>query len=59
MIFITGLFDEEGQWCTQPSKVVDTVIQFYQNLFTSSNLDSFEEILDQIPQVVTEDMNLS
>ena len=59
MIYIKGLFDEEGRWCTQPSRVVDTVIQFYQNLFTSSNLDSFEEILDPIPQVDTKDMNLS
>lgn len=44
--YIKGLFDEEGWWCTQPGRVVDIVIQFYQNLFTSSNPNSFEEIPD-------------
>lgn len=56
--YIKGLFDNESRWCTQPSRVVDTVVGFYQNQFTSSNPTSFEEILERIPHVVTEDMNL-
>ena len=32
-------------------------MQFYQELFTTSSPDSFEEILEQIPQVVSVDMN--
>ena len=48
---------EGGQWCTHPSQVVDTVVKFYQQLFTSSELENFDEILEQIPTMVTNDMN--
>ena len=37
---------------------MDTTVDFYQGLFTSSNLNNFDTILEQIPQVVTEEMNL-
>ena len=37
--------------------MVDTVVDFYQDLFTSSNPTNFETILEQIPHVVTEEMN--
>ena len=33
--YIKGLYDENGQCCTHPSRVTDTVVQFYQKLFTS------------------------
>ena len=33
-------------------------MNFYQNLFTSSNLVRLDEVLDQIPHVVIVDMNL-
>ena len=38
--------------------MVEMVVDFYQELFTSSNPNNFDEILEQIPQVVTEEMNL-
>ena len=38
--------------------MVEMVVDFYQELFTSSNPNSFDEILEQIPQVITEEMNL-
>ena len=56
--YIKGLYDENGQWCTHPSRVTDTVVQFYQKLFTSCELVDFEEISEQIPTKVTEDMNV-
>ena len=37
--------------------MVDTVLEFYQALFTFQNLDNFNDILAQVPQVVTEEMN--
>ena len=37
---------------------MDMVVDFYQELFTSSNPNNFDTILEQIPQVVTEEMNL-
>ena len=36
---------------------MDTVLEFYQALFTFQNLDNFNDILAQVPQVVTEEMN--
>ena len=56
--YIKGLYDENGQCCTHPSRVTDTVVQFYQKLFTSCESVDFEEILEQIPTKVTEDMNV-
>ena len=32
-------------------------VDFYQQLFSSDNSQDFDEVLDQIPQVVTTDMN--
>ena len=32
-------------------------MEFYQGLFASSNLTSFDDILEQIPHVVTKEMN--
>ena len=45
------------QWCTTPSHVEEIVVEFYQALFISQNPENFEEILAQIPQVVTEEVN--
>ena len=42
VVTFKGLYDDGGEWCTQPSCVADIVVQFYHNLFTSSNLDSFD-----------------
>ena len=56
--YIKGLYDENGQWCTHPSRVTDTVVQFYQKLFTSYEPVDFVEILEQIPTKVTKDMNV-
>lgn len=55
--YIKGLYDDGREWCTQPSCVTDIVVQFYHNLFTSSNLDSFDEITKRIPHMVTSNMN--
>ena len=55
--YIKGLYDNDGQWCTNPSRVEEIVLEFYQALFTTQNPDNFDEILAQIPQVVTDEMN--
>lgn len=56
--YIKGLYDEASQWCTHPTRVADKVVQFYQKLFTSSELEDFDEILEQIPIEVTDEMNV-
>ena len=55
--YIKGLYDEEGQWCTHLSRMVDIVVKFYQQLFTSSEPVNLDEILEQIPTMVTKEMN--
>ena len=55
--YIKGLYDNDGQWCTNPSRVEGIVLEFYQALFTSQNSENFDEILAQIPRVVTNEMN--
>ena len=37
--------------------MVDTIVNFYQDLFTTSNPSDFEEVADTIPQLVTHKMN--
>ena len=44
--YIKGLYDNK-----------DIVLEFYQAFFTSQNPENFDEILAQIPQVVTDEMN--
>ncbi|KAL0007018.1 hypothetical protein SO802_008520 [Lithocarpus litseifolius] len=56
--YIKGLYNREGRWCTDQRNMVDTVVDFYQELFTSSNPTSFDIILEQIPHVVIEEMNV-
>ena len=55
--YITQLHDASGRWCTQQAQVNATIVDFYQNLFTSANPSNFEEVVDLIPQVVTTEMN--
>ena len=55
--YIKGLYNNNGQWCSNPSRVEDIVLEFYQALFTSQRPDGFDQILAQIPQVVTAEMN--
>ena len=51
------LRDVSGRWCTQHNQVVDTIVDFYQELFTTSNPTNFEEVTNTIPQLVTQEMN--
>ena len=37
--------------------MVDTIVNFYQDLFTTSSPSDFEEVTDNIPQLVTHAMN--
>ncbi|XP_075663330.1 uncharacterized protein LOC142632897 [Castanea sativa] len=57
--YIRDLFDLSGQWTTQSDRVVDIAVNFYQQLFTSSNPTNLEAVLAEIPQLVTNDMNTS
>lgn len=49
-----GFIDE---WCTQSDQISAIFLDYYQQLFTSSNPAKLEADLDSITQTVTEDMN--
>ena len=55
--YINGLFDDSGSWTTNPTQISASILNFYQQLFTSSNPSGFEAVLDIIPQRVTAEMN--
>lgn len=57
--FIKGLQDENGTWQDNEEVVSGMLIEFYANLFTSSNLGNLEQILEGIQPVVTEDMQIT
>lgn len=57
--FIKGLQDENGTWQDNEEVVSGMLIEFYANLFTSSNLGNLEQILEGIQPVVTEDMQIA
>ena len=51
------MHDANGGWCSSQDQVNATIIDFYQTLFTSGNLNNFEEVIETIPHVVTDEMN--
>ena len=55
--YITKLHDASGGWCSSQDQVNATIVDFYQTLFTSSNPSNFEEVIETIPHVVTDEMN--
>jgi len=55
--YITKLYDSTGRWCKRQAQVDDIILGFYRELFTSANLENLADVLEVIPQVVTESMN--
>lgn len=55
--FIKGLKDNDGVWQTEEGIVSKMLIDYYVDLFASSNPHNLESILDGIQEVVTGEMN--
>ena len=55
--YITKLHDANRGWCSSQDQVHATIVDFYQTLFTLGSLHNFEEVIKNVPQVVTEGMN--
>ena len=51
---ISGIRNQVEEWCTDPEQIVEVFIDYYRDLFTSTNLQSMPTILISIPQLVTE-----
>ena len=52
-----GLFDANGVRQVDETKMEEIVVQYYNNLFTSSNLSEFNEILNAVQPKVLTSMN--
>ena len=52
-----GINDSRGSWKVEPNEIGGVLINFYQELFTTSNPPLHQEVLDQIPQLLLDDMN--
>ena len=51
------MHDANGGWCSSQDQVNATIVDFYQTLFTLGNPSNFEEVIETIPHVVTDEMN--
>ena len=51
------MHDANGGWCSSQAQVNATIVDFYQNLFTLGSPSNFEEVIETIPHVVTDEMN--
>ena len=54
---ISGIFNLNGVWVTQPDLIANSFTNYYQGLFTSSNPVMEEATLNSIPKLITEEMN--
>ena len=55
---ILGIRDPSGRWLNQAEGIGQAFINYYTDLFSSSNSTSQGGTLKKIPKVVTEDMNV-
>ena len=55
--YMEGLFDANGVWQVDETKMEEIVVEYYNNLFTSSNPSEFNEILNAIQPKVSTSMN--
>ena len=55
--FIKGLRDADGNWQSEEAAFTKVLIDFYAELFTTSNPQNLERVLEGIQEVVSRDMN--
>ena len=53
------MFNTKGEWCTDEAQIANTVVEYFQSLFTSSQPedDDFSRVLEAVDQRVTDEMN--
>lgn len=56
---ILSIKNQIDEWCTQAEQISTIFIEYYQQLFTSSNPETLEVDLDFIPHTMIDDMNAS
>ena len=56
---ITGLWNENGQWCEDRSSIAAATLSYFEDIYTSTLPSRIEEVTQLIPAKVTVDMNES
>ena len=54
---ILGIKDEIGTWQDQPTEIAVVLVNYFQELFSSTRLNSTSSVLDQVQPVITSEMN--
>ena len=54
---ISGIWDENGNWCDTNESIAATAIAYFEALFTTSNPCLIMEVTNTIPTKVTNEMN--
>ncbi|XP_071939954.1 uncharacterized protein [Coffea arabica] len=54
---ISTLEKQDGTWCKSEEEIEVELCQYYNDLFTTTNPDDFEEILKEIPSTISRQMN--
>ena len=54
---IRGIRDEMDVWRTEPDEIAIVLTGYYQNLFTTSSPENFSNVLEHVPQLITDEMN--
>ena len=44
-------------WKTEPDEIAAVLTGYYQNLFTTSTLENSSNVLEHVPQLITDEMN--
>ncbi|XP_075665500.1 uncharacterized protein LOC142635183 [Castanea sativa] len=56
---ITGLWNENEQWCEDRSSIADAAVSYFEDVYTLTSPSQIEEVAHLIPAKVTADMNES
>ena len=53
------MFNKTGEWCSDEEQIADTIVEYFQDLFTSGQPEDEEigPVLEAVDQWVTDDMN--
>ena len=54
---ISVLKSRTGDWCKNEEETCQEIIDYFQQIFTTQEPENFAEILEGVPQTITEEMN--
>ncbi|XP_071912962.1 uncharacterized protein [Coffea arabica] len=55
---ISVLKNSSGVWCKDEEETCQEIVEYFQHIYTSERPEEFSEILEGIPQTITDEMNM-